>query len=277
MRDRGIKPREWYEQPREWFEVGFAGSRSKAHANAVKTSPKGYFEAEAAHHTKFGSYWVVRTAPKWSSAERRRGRRLGSEPGYIGLWRGWTAPPPRVGPAAPNRWADTPAGVPPFVVAAYHALIAPGMRVTDGQRIRDHIAHIREQGREGDFASGIRRAEIAGVERHRQYDQLRWFLDGPNKSERDSEVAELNGFDFETVKRPPRLRERRKAGRKPIGKKAMTNAERMRRYRSRLEILKGTPEDYHDRRAGNRPIRERNSGALDKGRARPELAGAKNT
>ena len=140
------------------------------------------------------------------------------------------------------------------------------------RRLRDHKEHIRERAvesgaafqnekkRRGEFPSpkyahGIRCAELEGIELYRRHDQLRWFIDAPFDEEKvaerglDSTIADATGFKFEEVdttvaerrKRYGRpLRERRKAGRKPIGLIAQTTAERVRKYR-RNKALKRSP------------------------------------
>lgn len=120
---------------------------------------------------------------------------------------------------------------------------------------------------------GIYWAEMEGIELHRRHDRLRWFIDGPVNDEvidqklakkgdpylaeriphgRDSQLAAINGFELQELQttqtrrrqsygRP--LRERRKAGRKPIGPIAMSGAERKRKHdqNKRLQAL-STPE-----------------------------------
>jgi hypothetical protein len=114
------------------------------------------------------------------------------------------------------------------------------------------------------FARGIYYAEMAGIELYRKHDQLGWFLDGlaegasPYFSEprdlmqkyqeirgTEAALAFEMGYDWENPweeverrlrrmgKWPPR--ERRKPGRKLIGDRAMTTAERVRRHRAKFK------------------------------------------
>jgi hypothetical protein len=139
--------------------------------------------------------------------------------------------------------------------------VTAGLRITDNQRLRDFAAHLRERGRESgaafqdghssvaEHARGIQWAITEEVKRYRRHDQLRWFIDGrPLADEsniprgRDSQIAAFAGFDFEEVgntvenrraKYGRPLRERQKPGRKPLGDRAMTSAERVRNHRDR--------------------------------------------
>jgi hypothetical protein len=132
-----------------WFaeKTEVLPGRSKGHAHWVRTRPRSWIEAESAHQTRFGKYWTTGTGsiPEPGTVGIKYGSLRISEP----PWQGVTAPPWRVGASAPRRWADAPAEIPPFVVTAYHVLLAPEpVRITESQSIRDHLAHIRERARE---------------------------------------------------------------------------------------------------------------------------------
>jgi hypothetical protein len=137
------------------------------------------------------------------------------------------------------------------------------------RHLRDHKAHILERRRHSgslfqdkaepsaaQFARGVRWAELESIELYRRHDQLRWFIDAKVDDENldsdavatDSNIADQAGFKFEEVdstmerrrKRP--LRERRKAGRKPLGERAMTTAERVAKHRDRKLLALATHE-----------------------------------
>jgi hypothetical protein len=96
--------------------------------------------------------------------------------------------------------------------------------------------------------------EMAAIDLYRRHDQLRWCLDAGDDEEcpdsgpgRDTFTADKNGLQFQEVdntiaKRREKydrpLRERKKAGRKPIGLVAQTSAERMRKYRRNKALSK---------------------------------------
>src|SRR5262249_30866479 len=117
---------------------------------------------------------------------------------------------------------------------------------------------VRNTENKAEFACGIVWAEDEGWKQHLRHDQLRSFISPPATSIKltenapihqkgrrvtvphglDSQIAAFTGFKFEevtnTIMRRRRfvpLRERRKAGRKPIGPIAMTSAERVRKHR----------------------------------------------
>jgi len=241
-----------------------------------RTEPES--RAERQHKTKFGRYWTVDKVPP------RKGRLYTThqspydpKPGYVGIWKGRTAPPPRVGSAAPRQWAAEPQGLRPYGLPPYklrEELIDQSKAITDKlklsndpfnlQRIRDLKAHILERRRHSgslfqdrdrptavQFARGVRWAELESIEIYRRHNQLRWVVDARFTVENDipfvdSAIAAGAGYDFQevdtTVERRRKkydrpLRERKKAGRKPIGPIAQTNAARMRKYR-RNKILK---------------------------------------
>lgn len=201
------------------------------------------------------------------------------DPGYVGIWRGRTAPPPRIGLAAPKRWAaeadiERPYGPRPYEVQRARAVaswfITDQLRLSNDrcsdQRLRDQKAHILERRRESGalfqgaqwpraaepklahHARGIRWAELEGIELHRRHDQLRWFIDGrfdENVRGIDTAIADAAGFKFREmrIKIVSSARRRRKPGRKPLGAIAMTGPERKRKYdrNKRLQALV-TPE-----------------------------------
>jgi hypothetical protein len=93
-----------------------------------------------------------------------KGYRASCEPGYVGIWRGWTAPPPRIGAAAPKRWAAEPAGPPPFAYRAVYEALARLITPWEYAQARlNYLAWRRE--RHGDFATGIFRLEMADARR----------------------------------------------------------------------------------------------------------------
>lgn len=118
----------------------------------------------------------------------------GSPPGFAGLWKGGTSPPPRVGPAAPRRWAaEQPVETPPYLVMRariFEAAIAAVMsRISEDPlsrtRLRDLRVHIVEQARESGLAfldGHSTRTEFAKGVRYKEFDshkvQLRQFIDG---------------------------------------------------------------------------------------------------
>jgi len=286
----------------DWLAVklgDFHGSRSEGHRYWDRTRPKAWLEAETEHRTRFGPYWTAGTY-HWP------------EPGFVGLWQGYSAPPPRIGDAAPNRWPDTPAGVRPFVVRWYQAVASAVVTQQQPlsndphsyQRLRDLKAHIRERGRESgaafqnreglssaEFAHGIRRAELDGIELYRRNDQLRWHIDAKVDDEKldfssralehesiggetgiigigrgiaagtgrgiDSAIAFTEGLKFEEVtstverRRKRPPRERKKVGRKPVGDKAMIGAERVKRHREKLKLLESPKLSDNDYDTGN--------------------------
>jgi hypothetical protein len=313
-----------------WWEVGGRSGGYWAEIVPARRS-QGQREAEAHHNTRFGRHWSVLNAPARPPSRQRSYTTMRSPydpaPG-VGLWNGWTAPPPRIGDAAPARWADTPAGVPPFVVKWYQAVAS--RVVTDQlslsndphsyQRLRDLKAHIHErrvesgaafqdvEKQQGQFpcskyARGTRWAELNEIELYRRYDQLRWCIDAMVDDEKldfssralehhsiggetgiiagtgrgqDSAIAAATGFKFEevtnTVERRRRrpLRERQKPGRKPIGDKAMTGAERVQRHREKLKLLESPQlsDNSYDTGNGDRAVSQCGTGAVDRGRAR---------
>jgi hypothetical protein len=107
---------------------------------------------------------------------------------------------------------------------------------------------------------------------YRRHDQLRWFIDRPTndwalalhfaardcheeyeEAKRlgtDSAIAFAQGFKFEEVNntverrlklKGKKLRERKKPGRKPIGERAMTTAERVRKHRAKFNACPARP------------------------------------
>jgi hypothetical protein len=121
-------------------------------------------------------------------------------PGFAGIWKGGTAPPPRVGFAAPERWpAKQLTERPPALlkqaqaIASYFAVTDPALRLSDDrlsrQRLRDLAAHIHEQHRHSgsafvdkenltheQHARAIQYAMVEGVELYRK-GNLRWSID----------------------------------------------------------------------------------------------------
>jgi hypothetical protein len=119
-----------------------------------------------------------------------------------------------------------------------------------------------------EYARAIRWAEIESIELYRKHDKLRWYVDAPVDDEqldysgracergvsevtpsgrpigvgRDSNIAREAGFEFQEVnntiarrrlKYGKPLRPRRKPGRKPLGTRAMTGAERVAKHRAK--------------------------------------------
>jgi len=143
----------------------------------------------------WGLFPCKRPIPLW------RKFKDGSREPLEGLWLGLTAPPPRIGPLAPRRWADQPVETPPFVLKRHQALasavitdqLAPSNDPCTLDRLRDLKAHILERRAESgslfqdtpwgapphsfEQARGIRWAELDGIELYRRSDQLRWFQD----------------------------------------------------------------------------------------------------
>ena len=252
-----------------WWEVG--GKSSGYWVEIVRSRPAREREAERRQTTRFGPYWAV---DKVKRPNRRsyttRQSPYDPKPGYVGIWEGRTAPPPRIGAAAPKRWpAEAPDGLRPYEYKDEQenasGAVTDRLRLSNDrsnlQRLRDHKVHIRERAvesgaafqnkkkRRGEFPSpkyahGIRCAELEGIGLYRRHDQLRWLIDAPFDEEKvsegglDSAIATAVGLNFEEVdntvarrrKRPPR--ERRKPGRKPIGPVAQTTAERVRKHRA---------------------------------------------
>jgi hypothetical protein len=214
------------------------------------------------------------------------------EPGFVGIWRGRTALPPRVGKAAPKRWpAHQPGETPLYVLKRCQTIaslvVTDQLRLSNDpytyQRLRDFKIHIHErkrhsgalfQDRQGltpaQYARGVLYAELEGIEIFRRHDQLRWVIDPPvddtalNFSQRgaarehedakrrgtDSAIAVAMGFEFENPDKVvelrlklkgKKLRERKKPGRKPIGVRAMTTAERVRKHRAKFNACPARP------------------------------------
>src|SRR5262249_9248179 len=244
-------------------------------------------EAEARHSTKFGQHWagsrqrpsgrlytILRSpydpAPSWNG---RTAFPPGVGPAAPGRWP-----------------AEAPDGLRPYeykkelVLAS--RVVTDQLRLSDDphshQWLRDLKGHIRERAvewgapyqnentrrvefRSPKYAHGIRCAELEGIALYRRHDQLRWFIDAPldeekvDERELDSAIADAAGFKFEAVdntvaerrKRYGRpLRERRKAGRKPIGLIAQTTAERGRKHRQRKALKFKAPATHERLPAG---------------------------
>src|ERR1700756_4655474 len=143
------------------------------------TRPREQREAEAQHETRFGLYWT-------SSRQRPSGRSYTIDRSPYDPEPGWDGRPPRVGPAAPNRWAAEapelrPHGLRPherhWQRAVASRVITDRLRLSDDpysdQRLRDLRVHILERRahsgslfQDGDdptraeFAHGIRWAEL---------------------------------------------------------------------------------------------------------------------
>src|SRR5262249_41621347 len=92
---------------------------------------------DAGHDTRFGASWAAGTG-HWPKL------------GYVGLWNGLTAPPPRIGAAAPQRWPGRqPLETPPYILNWYRAfaskVVTDQLRLSDDpddyQRLRDLKAH----------------------------------------------------------------------------------------------------------------------------------------
>jgi hypothetical protein len=151
-------------------------------------------EEESKQHTRFGKHWAI-LGP--ASIPLVDGRAPSDPP-----WQR-TAFPPRTGLAAPDRWPDAPAGMPPFefkqAQALASALVAP--KITESQRIRDLIAHIREQMHESgaafvetpraelsfsEYMRGCRYLENEDIERWRKHDSPWAFIDAPLDDERSN-------------------------------------------------------------------------------------------
>jgi hypothetical protein len=286
-----------------WWEV--CGKSRGYWIEIVRDRRSGRREVEAQQTTRFEKHWVVVGAPK-----RPNGR------SGVGIWRGWTAPPPRIGLAAPKRWAVEPDqpdknsvnrwrskwrpyGPRPYELKWRQTIeskvITDRLRLSNDpynyQRLRDLKAHILERRRHSgslfrdreaptsaQFARGIHKAEIDGIELYRKRGQLRWYMNAPVDDEvidqkiaksddpyladriphgRDSQIAALAGFKFQeldnTIARRRRkygrpLRERRKAGRKPLGDRKMTTAERVRKHRAKHKDK--TPATHRRNRPG---------------------------
>jgi hypothetical protein len=125
---------------------------------------RGWREAEAQQQTRFGSHWVVQRVkrpnkrkyettqspydPKWGLTMSGRANKF---------WPFRTAMPPRIGSAAPNRWAAEPEGVlRPYGLRPYEKQLALASmqvapRLSDDpyalQRLRDLRTHIAERAR----------------------------------------------------------------------------------------------------------------------------------
>src|SRR5262249_37719495 len=110
-----------------------------------RTEPQS--KAERQHKTRFGRYWAEGTG-SWTGAKGHP------------LWFPYAAPPPRVGAAAPRRWAAEPPGLRPYGLRPYELkrlqalaslLIANELQLSDNpftsQRLRDQIVHILERRR----------------------------------------------------------------------------------------------------------------------------------
>jgi hypothetical protein len=174
------------------------------------------------YSTKFGQYWTNGTRSRTGSAGHP-------------FWFPYAAPPPRVGPSAPRRWAAEPESERPYGLRPYElkwqqaiasAVITDQLRLSNDpcsyERLRDLKAHIAEQRR---ARSGYYWAEMEGVELYRRSDRLRWFIDATVDDEkldfsgqacergvsevtpkgepigvgRDSDIARDAGFKFEEV------------------------------------------------------------------------------
>jgi hypothetical protein len=87
-----------------WWEV--CGKSRGYWVEIVRDRRSGRREVEAQQTTKFEKHWVVVGAPKRPNGRSYTTRQspYDPEPGYAGLWKGWTAPPRRIGPSAPRRW-----------------------------------------------------------------------------------------------------------------------------------------------------------------------------
>jgi hypothetical protein len=268
-----------------WWEV--LGESKGYFAEIARPRFKGWRESEAQQSTRFGQHWVEDGPPRPNWRRAYTVKQSPYDP--KSNWNGFTAFPPRVGAAAPERWPAEAPGLRPHGLRPYEVkwlrgiasrTITDRMRLSNDpynyQRLRDLKAHILERRRHSgslfrdreaptsaQFARGIRKAEIDGIELYRKRGQLRWYMDAPVDDEvidqkiaksddpyladriphgRDSQIAALAGFKFQeldnTIARRRRkygrpLRERRKAGRKPLGDRAMTTAERVRKHREK--------------------------------------------
>src|SRR5262249_37557735 len=138
-----------------WWEV--SGKSRGYWIEMARSRPER--EAERQHETRFGPYWAV------DKVKRPNGRSYTTcqspydpEPGYAGIWKGRTAPPPRIGAAAPKRWPAEAPGLRPHGLRPYEhkwALVLASRVVTDRlrlsndrfnlQRHRDLRVHILER------------------------------------------------------------------------------------------------------------------------------------
>jgi hypothetical protein len=112
-----------------------------------------------------------------------------------------------------------------------------------------------EQARRARFAREIREAEVEDFESYRQHG-LRWYVDAL-QSLTDHQWADEAGF---RIRRPTRqknpLAPQRKPGRKPIGKRAMTGAERKARHDAKKRMQKGPSTDRQHFKTGPRTDRQ---------------------
>jgi hypothetical protein len=144
-------------------------------------------------------------------------------------------------------WGERPHGWRPYELkraqALASAILAPV--ITDTQRIRDLRVHIHERRRESgaafqdghsspaEFARGVLWAEHKAIEQWRRHDQGRRLidvLDGPLVYEDDGPADHENAPGFKIICPIKYGRPRKRPGRKPLGDRAMTNAERKRKY-----------------------------------------------
>src|SRR5262249_38112167 len=178
-----------------WWEVC---GKSHGYWTEIRRT-KAESEAERRQTTKFGPHWAV------DKVERPLGRAYTTrqspydpESG-VGIWKGRTAPPPRIGTAAPKRWpAEAPDGLRPYeykqALALASRVVTDRLRLSNDRcnyrRLRDLKQHILERRRHSgslfrdrdrptaaQFARGVRWAELESIELYRRHDQLRWFLD----------------------------------------------------------------------------------------------------
>jgi len=220
---------------------------------------------------RFGKYWTTGTgswmgcsARKGSGDPRNRSVRLWL---LAAPWRVGPSAPRRWPSLQPE---EMPPYLQRFYYEISSLALTNKLRLSDNpfaiQRLRDLKAHIHEGYRR---RSGYFWAEMDAIELYRRHDQLRWFMDakvddmalnfsgkdhkaydgtiqsvGHNGTGvgRDSSIADAAGYAFEEVDntialrrikygRP--LRERQKSGRKPIGDRAMTTAERVAGHRTK--------------------------------------------
>src|SRR5262249_2413233 len=223
-------------------------------------------QREKDHVTRFGPHWVVERVKRPIGARdySTDGSPYGLRTGYVGIWKGCTA---SAGKAAPNRWAAQGRGPLPCGLGGIQIMMilrrwaidaTNALRLSNDpfaeQRLRDLINHIAEQTAE---QSSPYKQEIASVEFDRT-DKLSWALDpGRDNSESnelqgtcDTYVAAANGMGLENITRTiaerrakhgKEPRERKKAGRKPIGPVAQTSAERMRKHRRNKALKRPQP------------------------------------
>jgi hypothetical protein len=204
--------------------------------------------------------------------------------GYAGIWKGRTASTGKAAPNrwAKQGYGPLPYGLGELqiqmILRRWAIDTVNTLRLSNDrwsyQRLRDVRRHVFEQNE----LQPLHDQELASVELTVGYrtDELRWLLDFSNAAVADrpvgpydSYVAAANGMRLENITRtieerragfsrhsitgeieskkfkPKPVRERQKAGRKPLGPVAQTSAERARRYR-RNKALRSKPHERHE-------------------------------